>query len=624
MTPETEAKKRRTLSLSRTMTLGLAILLLVSIGVSSWVIWSAARRNTYDLLGSVARISVNTVAQEVDSYIQVAQKQIGFIAQVIASGEVGSYDSERLKDIMLGSLAAAPQVDAVAFVRPDYSVLRAERRNGVLITYVDNWSKRPDVRAAMDNERALDDPTWRAIGYVDEFEGTYVFLADGVRRQGKFVGLLFSVISTRSLSGFLADQDAEGPMHSFVLVNRTQVLAHSSLAQGYADASEAKPLPSIGEIHDPLIASIWDKSVDDMSAILDGEDITGRIVEGKDQDYVYLYRNLAEIGLPDWIVGVAIESGDIDRPYQRLIMTGLIGVGILVLAIGVGLYIARAIVRPLRSLAQASRAVSDLTLAGIAPLPESRFRELDVASRAFNTMVSGLRWFETYVPRSLVLRLMRSDERVQSEERQVTVLFTDIVGFTGIGSQLSPTDLAQLLNRHFTLLAEAIEAEEGTVDKYIGDSIMAFWGAPFDQPDHAERACRAALEMARLVQAENQARRARGEEIIRLRIGLHSGQVVAGNIGAPGRVNYTLIGDTVNSAQRLEALGKDVDPEAEVIVLLGAETRQALPPGFTVLARGLFRLRGRDQAMEVYQLLSDDGPMPEEARVTAQQVPTAS
>ena len=198
---------------------------------------------------------------------------------------------------------------------------------------------------------------------------------------------------------------------------------------------------------------------------------------------------------------------------------------------------------------------------------------------------------------------MRSNgTSVRSEEREVTVLFTDIVDFTRIGSRLSPARLADLLNAHFTMLADAIEAEEGTVDKYIGDSIMAFWGAPLDQPDHAVRACRAAQGIAHRLHAENARRRAAGEAPLGLRVGIHSGPAIVGNIGAPGRVNYTMIGDTVNIAQRLEALGKQVAPDADVAVLLSAATKSALDPDCAVEPLGAFVLRGREAPLEVYRL----------------------
>ncbi len=600
------SKPRRTVSLSRTMTVGLVILLLGSAGVSFWGAWEAARRNTFELMNSIAMLSVNAVAEEVDSYVSAAQEQVTFLGGLIGSGEVEPENVDRLRDLMLGSLAAAPQVSGIAFVRADFSVVRAGRNEGELLFFQDSWADRQPIRDSMANQRILDDPSWRAINYVEEFGATQIIVADSVVSDGELIGLMFAVVSTQALSRFLTDYDRGGSANSFVLFERDQVVAHSSLTDGYDLASEEKPLPRISELEDPLLSSIWNESVDDMTYMLTEGDIQGRVVSGEDDDFIYLYRDLADKGLPKWTVGVAFRGNEVDDPFQRLILTGVFGLAILVVALGIGLYVARSIVRPLVSLAGASGSVSNLDLDKVKPLKSSRFRELNVAAQAFNTMVAGLRSFETYVPRSLVLRLMRSGgSSLQSEVREVTVLFTDIVGFTSIGANLSPADLATLLNDHFTLLAEAIEEEEGTVDKYIGDSIMAFWGAPFDQPDNAERACRTALKIAQLVKADNEARRARGEEPVRLRIGLDSGPVVAGNIGAPGRVNYTLIGDTVNSAQRLEALGKDVDREAEVIVLMGAKTREALPPSMAVQASGAYRLRGRGSDSQVFQLVLD-------------------
>src|SRR5690606_30415920 len=131
-------------------------------------------------------------------------------------------------------------------------------------------------------------------------------------------------------------------------------------------------------------------------------------------------------------------------------------------------------------------------------VPDSRFRELSDAASAFNSMIAALRWFEAYLPKSLVLRLMhRSDVAVKSEERELTIMFTDIRAVSTLAEKMRPWEIAELLNRHFNLLAGCIEAEGGTVDKYIGDCIMAFWGAPEEMEDHAARALRAAAAIER-------------------------------------------------------------------------------------------------------------------------------
>ena len=182
-------------------------------------------------------------------------------------------------------------------------------------------------------------------------------------------------------------------------------------------------------------------------------------------------------------------------------------------------------------------------------------------------------------------------------------MFTDIAGFTSHAEGRPAQEVAEFLNNHFALLADSIEAEGGTVDKFIGDAVMAFWGAPEAQADHAERACRAALSIVDAVHADNQRRQAEGQPAIRVRVGLHSGPVIVGNIGAPGRINYTIVGDTVNTCQRLEQLGKTAGPrDAEVVVLVSAATAALVGPGFTLVRAGKHQVPGRRGRVEIFRL----------------------
>ena len=162
------------------------------------------------------------------------------------------------------------------------------------------------------------------------------------------------------------------------------------------------------------------------------------------------------------------------------------------------------------------------------------------------------------------------------------------------------------VTRHCALQATGIDAEGGIIDKYIGDSIMAFWGAPDDQHDHAARAVRAALRISDAIAEENADREAKGLEPIGVRIGLHSGPAVVGNIGAPGRINYTLIGDTVNVAQRLEGLGREIDPDAAVILMISADVAGRLPEELKATleleSHGQRELRGRAGEIEVLRV----------------------
>jgi class 3 adenylate cyclase len=146
------------------------------------------------------------------------------------------------------------------------------------------------------------------------------------------------------------------------------------------------------------------------------------------------------------------------------------------------------------------------------------------------------------------------------------------------------------------------------IDKYIGDAVMAVWGGIQRMEDHADRAVRAALAIAKVIREDNQLRRAAGKPPVRVRIGLHSGPVVVGNIGAPGRVNYTVVGDTVNVAQRFEQLGKEfMKPVDEIVLLVSAGTIKAVKEpqslGIDLPSPEPRQIKGHDQPVEVYRLV---------------------
>jgi class 3 adenylate cyclase len=266
----------------------------------------------------------------------------------------------------------------------------------------------------------------------------------------------------------------------------------------------------------------------------------------------------------------------------------------------VAYFLGRTLRTPITRLAEAATTVQELELERVPVLPRSRLRELDDAMAAFNAMVGGLKAFALYVPHDLMRHLLaRGDPATMaSETREVTVLFTDIVGFTSRTEQLSAEDSATFLNHHFGLISRCIEAEGGTIDKFIGDAAMALWNAAETQPDHAARAVRAAAAIRTALDADN----AGLDRPVRLRIGIHSGPVVVGNIGSATRMNYTVVGDTVNTASRLEGLGRVLLPELEIAVLLSAATAAGLPASLPVTSLGLHSLRGRDAPTEVFAL----------------------
>jgi adenylate cyclase len=213
--------------------------------------------------------------------------------------------------------------------------------------------------------------------------------------------------------------------------------------------------------------------------------------------------------------------------------------------------------------------------------------------------------FGQYVSDSLVEAIIASPERLQlgGEEVEVTVLFTDLVNFSSMAENIAPKELIRLLNDYFSTMTEIILEHQGTVDKFIGDAIMACWGAPLPKADHAVLACETALEIQAAMRPLQESWEAQGFPRISSRVGLHTGPVVAGNVGSRKRFNYTVMGDTVNLASRLEHANKFYGTE----IIVSEATYSRLGNTFLVRELDVVQVRGRVQPVTIYELL---GPMP--------------
>jgi len=212
------------------------------------------------------------------------------------------------------------------------------------------------------------------------------------------------------------------------------------------------------------------------------------------------------------------------------------------------------------------------------------------------------RAFASYMAPEVVAQVLENPDRVQlgGQTREVTLFFSDLKGFTGLSERLEPQELVAFLNDYFTRMCEHVMAEGGVVDKFIGDAIMAIWGAPLDQPDHGARALRAALAALGELQTLNAELAAAGRPTVGMRIGVHSGPAVVGNMGSARRFDYTAMGDTVNLASRLEGANKAFGTAC----MASATTWAMAGPGLLGREIGRIRVVGREAAITVFEPLS--------------------
>jgi len=220
--------------------------------------------------------------------------------------------------------------------------------------------------------------------------------------------------------------------------------------------------------------------------------------------------------------------------------------------------------------------------------------------------------FGQYVSPDLVARLQENPEALTlgGERRELTVLFSDVRGFTTLaeGFRDDPPGLTALMNSFLTVLSRAILREAGTIDKFMGDAVMAFWNAPLDAPDHAACACRAALAMRADVATLNAERAGDAAEaghealLIDVGIGLNTGECVVGNMGSDTRFDYTALGDSVNLASRLEGQSKAYG----LAIILGSATARAVEGRFAIIELDLLRVKGKREPERVFALLGDE------------------
>jgi adenylate cyclase len=230
----------------------------------------------------------------------------------------------------------------------------------------------------------------------------------------------------------------------------------------------------------------------------------------------------------------------------------------------------------------------------------SLIREIDELGRSVSTMRTVAETFSHFVPRRLVEKLIETGTPLQlgGARREVTLLFSDVVNFTEITEKADPAQVMQYTSRYFAAMSHEIMTHAGTVDKFIGDAIMAIWNAPADDPDHAANACAAALAFQRANDRLNAEFEREGWPAYRTRLGLHSGEAVVGNIGSEDRMNYTVLGATVNLAARLEGLNKNYGTS----ILVSAALKHRVGRRFRFRSVDRISPKGFAEAFEIYEL----------------------
>jgi adenylate cyclase len=235
------------------------------------------------------------------------------------------------------------------------------------------------------------------------------------------------------------------------------------------------------------------------------------------------------------------------------------------------------------------------------PMPRSRVREIDMLAQAVDTLDTAMQAFARFVPVELVRDLLKSDRKLElgGQSRFLTVLFCDVEAFSTLAERIATRDLLARVSALLSTVNKRVHEERGTIDKFIGDGVMAFWGAPSALEDHAWHGCVAALAIQRDLERMNTEWRRSDTPSMRLRIGIHSDVVLVGNVGSKERMSYTVMGDGVNIASRLEGCNKIYG----TLVCISHDTFREAGDRICVRPIDEVQVKGRRASITIYELL---------------------
>jgi adenylate cyclase len=328
--------------------------------------------------------------------------------------------------------------------------------------------------------------------------------------------------------------------------------------------------------------------------------------------YLVTFQQLPHAQAQDWVVGVLAPEDlylkDFIPARNRLLVGSMIVIGLILLG---GVLTLRAVQRGLSRVVSVTTRIRDFDFRPTQPA--AQFRDLRAVLESIEQTKTAIRAMGKYVPVGLVRDLysMNREPLLGGDVTDVSLMFTDIMGFTGIAERLSsdPDGLATALGEYFAALAYAVHANDGIVDKFIGDAVMALWNVPHPVADHPRRACAAALACLRATRQVAESPRWRDLPPLVTRIGLHRDRVMVGHFGAPDRLSYTAMGDGVNLASRLESLNKQYG----TTVIASETIRDAAGAAYRFRMLDTVVVKGKTRGSRIYELRGPlDEPDPKE------------
>jgi adenylate cyclase len=451
-------------------------------------------------------------------------------------------------------------------------------------------------QTAKDGELIISDPDiFAALGLIG------FTVAAPIYNDGKIAGVAAADITLDGLSQYLSERKISPGTLSYILDTQGGVLADSELAKTYTNGDGRVELQHITSPANELPAIAFSVRPRDGGAPYSFS------YGGK--EYVASSSMLPTRLGKRWQLFIVTPLNDFTSPVKhndrRLLFGGLIAIAAEILII---YFLSAVVSSPLERLALKVAKIEDLGGHNLPPL-QSAVAEISVLSKAVDTLDATVKSFAAFVPVGLVRQLIASDHKLElgGHSRFLTIFFSDLEAFSTLSEEIPTQELMTRVSAYLEIVTKAVNDEAGTIDKFIGDGVMAFWGAPALLEDHAWRACLAALRIRQGMDALNERWQSKELKPLNVRIGIHSDAVLVGNIGSMERMGYTVIGNGVNIAARLESINKEYGTRLCIShsVFKEAGERLCVRPIDDVT------VKGRRAKIPIYELMGALGAAPE-------------
>ena len=580
---------------------GVTALVAVAVGIVFSLGFISATKNTRLLMSDQASVMINSMDRNIALWLRPMQEQANRIARHVLDNEDNIKEMKRLDEFMLGALAATEQVAKIALVTPDGQARRWVRTESNGVT--EDWSTRDEIMEWIESGSRSYRASWIEPFFTDTIDKTVLLHQLPIHgADDSLIGMLVQTVSIEELSRYIADLSPRQGMTPFILYGKDRVLAHPYLADESSNVvTNNTPLVALSDLGDEILQRIWSPDEEQLFFLNTDDRInsSGAFIEERERFYIYLYRFIQDYGEKPWIIGAYLDTSVYGGAESQRLMRALLGsLFVLLAAITGAILLGRYITRPVTNIAKAARLVEENKLNEVSELPPSRMQELDDASRSFNKMVVDLReralirqTLGQFVPERIARTLLSEGGALTPEIAYATLLYSDIEGFTALTESLGSTRIVAILNDYFSAMVDILERHMGVVTQFHGDAILATFNVPIANAEHAKSALLAAAEMLKTVDAHSFS-----NHRVRIRIGIDTGTVIAGAVGAAGRLSYTVYGDAVNLAARLERLNKDFGTS-----LLVSENTAALAGDVMPLrAVGETQIRGQSKVVKTY------------------------